>query len=203
VSARWQHAAFAAILVGTLIARARSGEVLPEDNIDIVASAAIGAAQAHGLVFRGSTSADGAELLELTFAASGCTRPVYVDVLETTLDQTTVVDSPEQQGYRRYYVYFGRAWQQPDRLAVFFEQQKQAMLATLGLSRYVPSWHLLLVDAPVDCAPAAGVDWRAVWERQSRKPARRDRGGSAPVRVRESPSPNNAPDRVEGPAGVG
>jgi hypothetical protein len=182
VTARWQHAAFAAILVGTIIARARSGDVLPKDDIDIMASAVIAAAQSQGLVSRGYASADGAELRTLTFAAPGCVRPLYVDVLETSLEQIAIVSPEQQQGYRRYYVYFGRVWQRPDRLAIFFEKNKQAMLATLGLTRYVPSWHLLLVDAPLGCAAAAGVDWRAVWERPSREPARRTTGGNAPAR---------------------
>jgi hypothetical protein len=61
--------------------------------------------------------------------------PVYVAVLVTTLEQTTVVGSLRQQGHRRYYAYFGRVWQRPDCLAIFLKQKKQAMLATLGLTR--------------------------------------------------------------------
>jgi hypothetical protein len=126
---------FVAILVGTLIARARFGDVFPKENINIVASAVIAAAQSRALMFHNYTSADGADLPVLTFAAPGCTRPLYVAVLVTTLEQTTVVGSLRQQGYRRYYAYFGRVWQRPDRRAIFLKQKKQAILATLGLTR--------------------------------------------------------------------
>ena len=56
-------------------------------------------------------------------------------------------------------------WNAPNRLAVFFARINHAVLAAFGLSRYVPSWHLLLVDAPLGCSAVDSVDWRLVWDR--------------------------------------
>jgi hypothetical protein len=43
------------------------------------------------------------------------------------------------------------------------ERMRCATLATFGLSRYVPSGHLLLVDSLSGCEAADAIDWRNVW----------------------------------------
>jgi len=49
---------------------------------------------------------------------------------------------------------------------MFAERIKYAALATLGLTRYMPSGHMLLVESPTDCQAAAdAIDWRNVWNR--------------------------------------
>src|SRR6266446_2974410 len=63
------------------------------------------------------------------------------------------------------YVYIDRTWEKPDRLAFFVQRMKYAALATFGLTRYVPSGHLLLVDSPSRCQAADAIDWRNVWNR--------------------------------------
>ena len=51
---------------------------------------------------------------------------------------------------------------------------KYAALATFGLTRYVPSGHLLLVDSPLRCQTADAIDWRDVWNRDYIGTARAD-----------------------------
>lgn len=46
------------------------------------------------------------------------------------------------------YVYIDRTWDKPDHLAFFVDRMKYAVLATFGLTRYLPSWHLLRVELP-------------------------------------------------------
>jgi hypothetical protein len=42
---------------------------------------------------------------------------------------------------------------------------KYAALAVFGLTRYVPSGYLLLVESPSHCSVADAIDWRNVWDR--------------------------------------
>jgi len=163
MSVRLQHAAFAAILVGTLIARERTGDALQDSPF--IEPAVIRVAQSHGLAFSGYKSQTDAEFQVLSFAAPGCADPVFVDLLPVTFDQETLVRTPPPRDYVRHYVYIGRTWTKPDRPAVVVERARQAALAIFGLTRYVPSWHLLLVDAPLGCQAAERVDWRPVWDR--------------------------------------
>jgi hypothetical protein len=163
MSARLQHAAFAAILVGTLLARERAGDVLQDSPV--FQPAVIRVAQSRGLVFSGYQSLTDAEFQVLSFAAPGCAGLVFVDLLPVTFDQETLVRTPPPPGYVRRFVYIGRTWTKPNRPAILVERARQAALAVLGLTRYVPSWHLLLVDAPVGCQAADRVDWQPVWDR--------------------------------------
>jgi hypothetical protein len=163
MSARLQHAAFAVILVGTLVARERVGDAV-EDS-PFMQPAVIRVAQSHGLVFSGYKSMTDAEFQVLTFAAPACAGPVLVDVLPVNFDQETLVGTPPPPDYGRRYVYIDHIWGKPNRPAVIVERARQAALAVLGLTRYVPSWHLLLVDAPLGCKAADAVDWRPVWDR--------------------------------------
>jgi hypothetical protein len=163
MSARLQHAAFAVILVGTLAARERAGDALQDSPF--IQPAVIRVAQSHGLVFSGYKRLTDAEIQVLTFAAPACAGPVFVDVLPVSFDQETLVRTPPPPDYVRRYVYISRIWAQPNRPAVVVERARQAVLAVLGLTRYVPSWHLLLVDAPLGCRAADAVDWRPVWDR--------------------------------------
>ena len=75
---------------------------------------------------------------------SGAIRPVLVVVLSAVIELEPVLRSAREQGDMLRYIYIGRSWQKPDRLAVFTERMKYAALATFGLTRYVPSQDLLL-----------------------------------------------------------
>ena len=163
MSPRLQHAAFAAILVGTLVARERAVDALQDSPF--IEPAVIRVAQSRGLVFHGYSSLTDVEFQALTFAVPGCAAPVFVSVLAVNFDQETLVLTPAPSDYVRRYIYIDRTWPQPDRLAVLVERSRQAALSVFGLTRYVPSAHLLLVDAPLGCQAADGVDWRPVWDR--------------------------------------
>ena len=67
-------------------------------------------------------------------------------VLRVSFDEEPLLRSAREQGDVLRYVYIDRSWEKPDRLAFFVERMKYAALATFGLTRYVPSGHLLLVD---------------------------------------------------------
>lgn len=157
------HVVFAIILVASLAARERATDVLAESgNLE---PAIMRVALSHALTFQQYTTITGTDVRALVFEAPGCSRPVLVVSLFTTFDQEPIVLSAREHGDVLRYVYIDRAWDKPDRLAVFVERIKYAVLATLGLTRYVPSWHLLLIKSPSPCRVADAIDWRPVWNR--------------------------------------
>ena len=90
---------------------------------------------------------------------------MLVVVLSAVIDLEPLLRSAREQGDVMRYIYIGRSWDKPDRLAVFTERMKYAALAPFGLTRYVPSQDLLLVESPSRCQAAIAVDWRNVWNR--------------------------------------
>jgi hypothetical protein len=157
------HVVFAAILVGSLAVRDRTTDLIVESgNLE---AAVINVARAYGLAFREYTTIGGTDILELVFDAPACTRPVAVVLLSTTLDQERAAQSAREPGYVLSYVYIDRSWDEADRLAIVAQRAKYAVLAVFSLTRYVPSWHLLLVYEPAECKAAINIDWRLAWSR--------------------------------------
>jgi hypothetical protein len=157
------HVVFATILVGSLAAKEQAADVLVESgNLE---PAVLRVARSHGLAFREYTTIADTGVRALVFEAPGCSRPVLVALLLVTFDQEPVVRSALEQGDALRYAYIDRVWDKPDRLAVFVERVKYAALAMFSLTRYVASWHLLLIESPSRCQVADTIDWRIVWDR--------------------------------------
>jgi hypothetical protein len=157
------HVAFAAILVGSLVVRDRTTDLVVETgNLE---AAVIGVARAHGLTFRKYTTVDGTDIRALVFEAPACARPMAIVLLSATFEQERAARSAGEPGYVLRYVYIEHSWDKADRLAVFAQRAKYAALAVVGLTPYMPSWHLLLVYAPGDCKAAFDIDWRLAWNR--------------------------------------
>jgi hypothetical protein len=157
------HVVFATILIGSLANKERGVDALTESgNIEL---AILNVARSQGLAFREYTTITGTDVRALAIEAPGCSRPVLVVPLLVTFDQDPIVRSARDQEDVIRYVYIDRTWDKPDHLAVFGERMKYAALATFGLTRYEPSWHLLLVESPSNCQIADAIDWRLVWSR--------------------------------------
>jgi hypothetical protein len=164
------HVVFATILIGSLAAKERGADALTESGNALTESgnielAILNVARSHGLAFREYTTITGTDVRALVIEAPGCSRPVLIVPLLVTFDQDPIVRSAREPGDVLRYVYIDRTWDKPDRLAVFAERMKYAVLATFGLTRYEPSWHLLLIKSSTDCKVADAVDWRLVWNR--------------------------------------
>lgn len=156
------HVVFATILAGSLAAKERNADVLVRnDSLEPVVTRV---ARTYGLAFQGDVML-GSSIRALAFDAPGCLRPVLVVVLSAVIDLEPVLRSAREPGDVLRYIYIGRSWDKPDRLAVFTERMKYAALAPFGLTRYVPSQDLLLVESPSRCEAAIAVDWRNVWNR--------------------------------------
>jgi hypothetical protein len=157
------HGLFAIILLGSLAARERAGDVpLESGNLE---AAVIRVARSHGLTFREAATVTDARLRALAFDASGCARPVLAVFLAVTLQEEAAVRSVRGPGDVLRYVYLDGTWETPDRLGIFIQRVKHEALAGFGLTQYVPSRSVLLVESPPGCQVADAVDWRVVWDR--------------------------------------
>jgi hypothetical protein len=166
------HVVFATILVGSLAAKERTADMLVDVDDLNRETAVMHVARAHGLVFREDVTITG-NVRALAFDVPHCSRPVLV-VLRVSFDEEPLVQSIREQVDTLRYTYIGRSWERPNRLAFFVERMKYAALATFGLTRYVPSGHLLLVASPSRCRVADAIDWRNVWNRDYVGAARAD-----------------------------
>ena len=166
------HIVFAAILMGSLAANWLGADLLVESgNLE---SSVLRVARSNGLVFRGNTMTTGADPSALEFMAPGCSRPVLIVLLRVTFDQEPIVRYAHQKGDTIRYVYIDHIWDAPRRLAVFVQRIKYAALMTIGLTRYMPSWHLLLIESPAHCRGIDAIDWRIAWDRDYLKAAGAD-----------------------------
>jgi hypothetical protein len=157
------HAVFATLLVGSLVARELAAKMAVDT--DEFEPAVTRVARSQGLAFQGYVTLTGPNARALAFEAPGCSRPVLVVAVSILLDIEALFHfAPELDGVSRY-VYIGRTWEKPDRLAFYVERMKYAVLKTLRLTRYVPDMRLLLVDSPSRCHVADRIDWQNVWNR--------------------------------------
>jgi len=92
--------------------------------------------------------------------------PYFIN--EETIPLLTRVITPE---YDRHFYYMDGSWNEQDRVSMFLEWAKYAVLDIFGASRYVPvKKAIVLVEAP-DCHPAVPIDWRPVWDKVRRNAA--------------------------------
>jgi hypothetical protein len=157
------HVVFASILVGSLAAKELAAEA-PADPADFE-PAIIRVARAQGLAFREYTTLTGTDYGAMAFKAPGCSRPVFVAVLEENLDRRAILGLGGDEGDLLRYVYIDRSWDKPDRLAFYVQRMKYALLKTFRLTRYDPNPRILFVDAPSQCEIVDRIDWRNAWNR--------------------------------------
>jgi hypothetical protein len=169
------HLVFATILVGSLAAKERTADLLVEADDVGGETAIVQVARSQGLALLGVTTIGGARAL--VFEAPGCSSAVLVTELPVTLEYQTVLPLAREQGVLRY-VYIDRSWHEADRLALYLERMKYAVLKTFGLTRYHPAALLLLVESESRCEIVDAIDWRNVWSRDYIGAARAD-GGAA------------------------
>jgi hypothetical protein len=101
----------------------------------------------------------------LVFEAPGCSQPVTVSARLSTFEEESLMEHDPVQGYTRRYIYFDRSWDTPEPRAAFAQRMKYSALAMFGLTEYVPSRYLILVEAPKNCRAAEAIDWRSAWKR--------------------------------------
>ena len=154
---------FGAILAGSLAVRGRGDILYGHQNLE---PAVIRVAAAHDLTFLGTTTLPSTNVGALEFSAPRCPRPVLVVVMGDIIDiEPVLLRAARERHDELHYFYIRRRWDQPARAAIFRERIKIAALATFGLTRYLPSQNILLVERPAECHAAGAVDWRNVWNR--------------------------------------
>jgi hypothetical protein len=161
---RWMaHAAFGIILIVSLTTRERASDVLTES--DRMEKAVIRLAQSHNLVFREFATITDTDIRTILFDARHCERPVSIALLPIIVEQEPLMRfSGARQDIRRY-IYLGRSWSQPHYLAMFIERGKHTILAAFGMTVYVPSKVMLLIQSAPDCELGDTNDWRMLWSR--------------------------------------
>jgi hypothetical protein len=160
------HALFAAILVGSLAAQERSADAF-DDGRDLLEPGVLRIAMSQGLRLTEYRGASSLNPRVLVFDAPGCSQPTRVSLRLWTFEQESLLEHAPEPGYGRRYIYLDRTWSAPDPRAVFVQRLKYKSLSLFGLTEYVPSRYLLLVEAPMDCRAAQTIDWRSVWNRRS------------------------------------
>ena len=157
------HVVFASMLVGSLATKELAADA-PVDEADFD-PAVIRVARAQGLAFREYSTFTGTNVRAMAFEAPGCSRPVQVVVTYEDLGQGAILGVGGEEGDVLRYVYIDRSWDKPDRLALYLQRMKYALLKTFRLTRYDPDPRVLLVDAPPGCQVADAIDWRNAWNR--------------------------------------
>ena len=159
------HAVFATILMGSLAAQNRAADWPDNKSARLLEPAILRVAGSYGLNLHEYRTTSGTTSRTLVFEALGCSQPVKVSLRLSTFEEESLMESAPEQGYTRRYIYFNRSWDTPDPRAAFVQRMKYGVLAAFGLTEYVPSWYLILVETPKNCRTAAAVDWRSVWNR--------------------------------------
>ncbi len=101
----------------------------------------------------------------LVFDAPNCSQPVQVSLRLSTFEEESLTEPGSESGYTRRFIYIDRSWDRPDPRAVFVEHMKYSALAMFGLTEYVPSRYLVLVETPKNCRAAEDIDWSSAWSR--------------------------------------
>jgi hypothetical protein len=99
--------------------------------------------------------------------------PYFIN--EETLPLLALMAKP---GFDRHFFYMDRSWNEQDRVAMFLEWAKYAVLDIFGASRYVPVKKAIVLADPPDCRAAAPIDWRPVWDKDRHRNAANVRSAS-------------------------
>jgi hypothetical protein len=157
------HTVFAVIVIGSLVLRERSSDVLVER--DDLAPAVLQVARSNGLSFREYAAVAETGRRVLVLDAPACAQPVRIVLRSLTFDEESFNELTLEPNYIRRYVYIDRVWDRPQRTAVWVQRVKYGVLATLGQTQYNPTSNLLQIERPADCSVAEAIDWRMAWDR--------------------------------------
>ena len=161
------HAVFAAILVGSLVARERAAETaISTTTFEL---AVVHVARGHGLRLREHrANSTQIELRTLAFDSPYCTEPILVIVRPVTFEDEAVINSASAQDYSRQYVYMDWKSDTPRRWALVALRTKYSLLSMLGVTQYYryANVFILQVDSPRDCRVAETINWSKAWRRE-------------------------------------
>lgn len=171
------RAVFVTILLGSFAAQERAA-VSPEDGPGLLEPGILRVAGSHGLSLREYKTTNGVFSRTLVFDAPGCSQPVKVSQRVWTFEEEPLLERHPDPGYARRYVYIDRSWDRPDPRGVFIQRTKYRSLAMVGLTEYIPSTHLIVVETAKNCRAAEAIDWSPVWSRVSLSTARAGDGAA-------------------------
>jgi len=164
MKARIGHALFALVLGGSVFANARPAH--PPAGAEQLVAAVINVAGSHDLTFRGRTTLANHLVDALTFDAKGCSEPILVALLLVFAEQTPLLEAQNLEGRTLRFAFYDRRWRKPSRALIVWKRKEEMALDVFGLTRFVPSEHMLAIAASPGCKAADTIDWQNVWDRQ-------------------------------------
>jgi hypothetical protein len=172
-----KSAAFRAFLVFLLIASVAIRFRAIQDRNDIIAgydpSAAIADVLKTSGLQLGENPVPSPKLLSVVvyFQRPGCGRLSYAMPFRLNVQALPMIRRVADAGYRFRFYYFDGSWAEQDRWVLFRYWLKQAALAMVGASRYIPAVTAMVLAEPENCAAPQTVDWQSVWERERQRKA--------------------------------
>jgi hypothetical protein len=160
------RAGLAALLLATVVRL-----LLPSEKADEIAdarAAVVGALATQGIAMHEFSPAPREDIpVPVLFSAPGCDRLLQVLTVSFSFEESPLLETVIEPGFRRHYIYFGRIWLAPAPLAIRLEWLKQKAIAILWRQRsMLPKW-VLLVAEPPSCHVIERIDWRRVWAPQT------------------------------------
>jgi hypothetical protein len=105
------------------------------------------------------------------FQRPECDQPSLVLPYYINAETLPLLARLTRPGFHYQFYYMDGSWSEESRVPMFFEWAKYAVLDIFGASRYVPvKKAIVLAEAP-GCHPAALINWRSVWQKDSKRKA--------------------------------
>jgi hypothetical protein len=167
-------------LVASIAVRVQANRTREAMMTDFDVGAAVtGVIQEHGYVPR-ENPVKPPKLLAaaIYFQRPECDRASFVlpyFINAETLPMLARLNKPE---FDRHFFYLDGSWNEQNRVSMFFEWVKYAVLDIFGASRYVPVKKAITLAEPPDCHPAVPIDWRPVWDKDRYRNAVNGRNAS-------------------------
>jgi hypothetical protein len=110
------------------------------------------------------------------FQRQECAAPSVVVPFDLNFEALPLLDRmAPPQSYTHSFFYLDGSWPEQDRVRIFSEWLKHAVLNLAGATPFLPVKTAVVVAEPESCQASVRVDWRAIWER-SRFQARIENG---------------------------
>ena len=103
------------------------------------------------------------------FQRPECDQPSLVLPYYINAEALPLLARLTSPGFHYQFYYLDRSWNEESRVPMFFEWAKYAVLDIFGASQYVPVRKALVLAEAPGCHPAAPIDWRSVWQKDSKR----------------------------------
>jgi hypothetical protein len=103
------------------------------------------------------------------FQRPECDRASLVFPYFINAEAETVLAHVTEPGFERRFYYLDSSWREQNRVSMFLEWLKYAVLDLVGASPYVPVKTAIVLADPPNCRPVDVIDWRVLWAKSHRR----------------------------------